>query len=955
MDERSTAGTFVGGVRVSQRLLTPGDLLRFADQEFVFEGDPVAPRGVAPTVIEGVSPTIVDVGAPPMAPAAWQLQPPRQVSPAAMAPRLGVVPWQPPAAPPRRRKHSGAGIVAAIMGVIALLVIAVTGAGIAGFHFLGPGFGSILPSRSVGSRKLAASDQPQTVRIGGQVSVTIPGGSFKGSKTLRVSTVTAPPPSKLGALRQGTVYDISLGDVREFEQPVTLELPYDTSMIAPETADKAVLAGAWVPEQKTWELVPVRLDKARGVAIVQTRHLCAWCLYYLARGYGVHQSANFVVVYDPNAGIPMGRQMQDSRDFAQRLGVYMEEARKRYVAAGFRVPAGKSFAFVETGRLNSERGGITGNLLFSSNYENVDEVRYEAAHEFFHAVQNEYFNVYSMGARGWWMEATASYAADWVWGENAQTRASFQPTYTVLPLSTMNDTHEYATGLFLARLVAAGAPFRGMWDAVHQSRSGMVTATSYGAGALPAVVLNPLERNVYTATGTSLPVHYLDFVGYLHLDAASPLASRDPASLSARRSDMPLNVHRVDTSLSVGAGYTAKVWTVVPAAPRDAPRRISIEATSEVPGSAQVGVFVLPGNTRTPGVRRRGMLSVRGQHLGVQVAQGDAIYVVAINSSPTQGFDVKLRAEDAAVTVAITPERVQQGEAGRAYAFAARVEGVPDHVTSLRYEWDFADGERQQGTVRPQQGITNVNASHRWPQGSRVLSLRVSDADRVELGELGRGTAQVEILPDEAGPPPDSGPIAAVPDASPASGPGTWVLKSTVVTPQKQHQYPNERMTFSCTANSASGSESFDVRACKKGTSTTMSWNSPPAFARPGDSWSLVGSVAFDCADPNSDMFQCNTAALGSSTDSGCGNYYNGAGNSKSILVGKDEDWRKGIHKEDCGKTFPTTQPRTFPDPVKHLYCNSCTQGCKFVINVSATTPGGQCMVKSTYEWNGPL
>ncbi len=111
-----------------------------------------------------------------------------------------------------------------------------------------------------------------TVDAQGVAKVTLPAGTLSARTKLRVSEVTgleAPPDSRLG-----TTVDVTLGEQHHFDEPITLEIPYDPARVSAPTGRAPALAAlSYDPQTKAWDAVPFTVDAAHHRLLVSTNHL----------------------------------------------------------------------------------------------------------------------------------------------------------------------------------------------------------------------------------------------------------------------------------------------------------------------------------------------------------------------------------------------------------------------------------------------------------------------------------------------------------------------------------------------------------------------------------------------------------------------------------------------------------------------------------------------------------
>ena len=144
------------------------------------------------------------------------------------------------------------------------------------------------------------SADPQTVTYA-DLSVTIPGGLLSSSETLKVTQLTDAPPPNFKGLGMGGAYDIQLGELHQFDQPLVVRLHYDPSLLRDDISFERSISVAYFDEdQGVWVEIPATIDQDKQEISVATSHLTKWGWFMWLRGYPVIENERFTIVYDPN-------------------------------------------------------------------------------------------------------------------------------------------------------------------------------------------------------------------------------------------------------------------------------------------------------------------------------------------------------------------------------------------------------------------------------------------------------------------------------------------------------------------------------------------------------------------------------------------------------------------------------------------------------------------------------
>ena len=410
----------------------------------------------------------------------------------------------------------------------------------------------------------------------------------------------------------------------------------------------------------------------------------------------MEESAHFRVFYDKNQWPTVGpnnapKELQDPVKFAKEVGTYLDHAWDEYHKNGYprpheeeckawdsirTVPSSIPYppridVTIDPRAIESETGTLSGKITLKFDYESMDQVRHDAAHEAFHTFQQSLFYTLSSlaqqgyVARHWWMEATADYAGDKVaWG-GLGTMAKPNLDYFKAPLNTTDNVHDYATSRFIDYLVSQkGVDFKVMWDASIANSSDNMVAF--------------LETYLLNTTSNTLHDHYKGFAEYMLFDGSSPLEIHKASSLAgvvARNGkpvggvveeDAPPILAADKTEISyvfnLTGGYTAKLWgfKALNKNPKSPPRELKIEAVGSIPKAPDVeaNVYVLKNNERlkggvvtNPDIFKGTISSIR-KTLSLGVAPDEEVYILAVNAGAS---DQNLTVKVAEVALTINP------------------------------------------------------------------------------------------------------------------------------------------------------------------------------------------------------------------------------------------------------------------------------------------------------------
>jgi antitoxin component YwqK of YwqJK toxin-antitoxin module len=577
--------------------------------------------------------------------------------------------------------------------------------------------------KELASKTLEPSGQEQTVSYKDEVRVVLPGGTLKAKESVSISSIENAPPTNMKHLAELSCFDVSVGKTRVFEKPVTLEFAYDPEKVKGELPpEDGLLAGYWDEDAQVWRVMPVVVDTEKKVARVQTMHLCPWRLYYVAKGYTVRYSDHFKIVYDAKATVTvtvphprkpgeMMPQQQAGDEFAQRVVSYLEHAYEQYSTKGYKMPfwgqiegsiyntGMRIWVFVniedqlvrKASTQTSYRSGFSGAIYMADNFDSMDSVRYETAHELFHCVQNEYMNIASLGRRMWWAEATADYAAvriAWnlpgtLMGEDIGFKYIEESLTHVGQPGTPHQLHEYKTSHLVDWMVRNGADFKAMWEATMDC-------------PVPLTVLVPLDAYLTKATHKGLASHYTDFAAWLLFDPSGPIAGGDN-ELFDNGTNQKNEMRLPDKSLppwkaELKTDLTAKLWGIRPQVSKETMTRMLRVELAEASGAGlKVQVFLLKSGKRAA-QKPLASLFDKGDSASVTVGDGDVLYVLAVNTSQINEHKATVKVSDDTVALTVSPAKLEGDDPTKVYKFTAKAENMSSAVKKVEVEWDMGDG-----------------------------------------------------------------------------------------------------------------------------------------------------------------------------------------------------------------------------------------------------------------------
>ncbi|MHB1317685.1 MAG: hypothetical protein ACYCYF_03600 [Anaerolineae bacterium] len=463
----------------------------------------------------------------------------------------------------------------------------------------------------------------------GQLTLEVPDGAASAGAQMAIRTLPDAEPHAFSGLAPLAAYDVSVGEQRSFEQPLTLRFGYDPDLLREGIDPAAQLSVAYLDEgTQRWVDAETAVDAAAQQVVVTTDHLTLWSLFGLDEDI-VHSShPNFDIYFSQDLDAPAlseNRSGDAIFDFAVLVRSALVRAREGYAGtggSGLKVPE-KSKVYIDNWGADktAEWGWFSKNIEIPVTYSTLGELQHDAAHELFHAVQNEYVNVGSMVSNRWWMEATADYAAATL-GTGNGLSGSLPLKFLTQPLNADDDVHMYQVAQFIRYLVdERGVDFTSLFKASLGSDEG---------------VLQGINAHLNTR-GDSLAEAYAEFANEfvfgtaVRRDAVKTDLAADLAAVTGEYTGAGVRVSgMVDVPgpcASSLAAYSVKTGT-------DGPFGVSLAALEATSG---VTVRYAVGGPRGAGDAMWAGMLAQGQPALVEVEDGQTIYFLVTNAAESSG------------------------------------------------------------------------------------------------------------------------------------------------------------------------------------------------------------------------------------------------------------------------------------------------------------------------------
>ena len=335
-------------------------------------------------------------------------------------------------------------------------------------------------------------------------------------------------------------------------------------------------------------------------------------------------------------------------------------------------------------------------MLFPEKFDDLETAKFDAAHELFHVVQAQTYNMtYNVVTNRWFFEATADYAAGRIAQSSDRMGASIDVRYLETSITAEDDVHEYSTSRFFDYLVTiAGMDFKEMWDAVATSRTG--------------TKLGPLDDYLKSrfGAGNGLDYQYRQFARFFVFDASSPMPGPQlkGENLAKRAGDPACAITfaasqtEATCQLVLPPYFTSKLWGIVPEMPSGETKRMF--QVERIEGNSLASVYLLKANERSSKPEQDYAGGFDSGPVLVNAGAGDGLYIQAYNTS-SKAETVRFKISDAGsicndpsrtvrpgqVTLVVDPKEVV-GPPGK-YTFTATATGIPKTVKMLRWNWSL--------------------------------------------------------------------------------------------------------------------------------------------------------------------------------------------------------------------------------------------------------------------------
>ena len=544
------------------------------------------------------------------------------------------------------------------------------------------------PISEVGEGQIAAPDgQRQTTPVvpgGGETRVTldngiavaVPDGLVAEETALNVHHRTpATMPDNSAGFAPIAAVDVELGELDQLSAPVRIEFPLPAELASAGALEDSLACRYYVPELADWGRVPCAFDAERKVAIVTTDHLSTFGFFKIVSGYAFtkfeHNDCKFRAILD-----------QDIPDWSGRLDAVqaaLGKACDTYAKLGFTMPDYR----VDVVLLNDPAGQDS---KYSPEYlygfiqlpvrplkvQSLAQLKHDAAHELFHAVQNSELHVARMEYRHWFLEATAEYAAGYLVYPGSGATSLLENDWPYLTLWAPEDSHAYGSAHFINHLLTrSGKNLMELWKAVVRegpqlkgfeiaSHAGTrVQSTQGKRESLELIgrilVAEPLDAFLTRHTpasgfGNSLIDHRRDYIAAALASGKIAARSQLDPGVAARLTTIidehqlvhqfyPYDSHlamgtRVE-AVSVPGDYAAAVWRIDASGTfSQQARELLLDYPKEIPEGVELSLYAFKEGERADKVAPLALVTHDRPAQPVLLPAGHDLFVIAVNSLP---------------------------------------------------------------------------------------------------------------------------------------------------------------------------------------------------------------------------------------------------------------------------------------------------------------------------------
>jgi hypothetical protein len=490
-----------------------------------------------------------------------------------------------------------------------------------------PAVTSSKPVESSGSASAIINKpgEKHSVTLNDEVTVIIPANTLPEGAKIEINGIRQPKVHEFDGFVPINQYEITSSSGGELGGEVEIEFAYDPSVLDEELEISHQLAVAYYDEEYgAWQEVDFTVNENDSTVAVKTSHFSLWSLFGFDSKWVTSTLPGFTIYFNKNVDAPPIGSIASGEpiyEYATIVRTGLFDASKAYREMGFKMPE-HTKVYIDKWNADKEAewGWFSKNIEIPLTYIYEQELHKTAAHELFHAVQNQYATFATMAANRWFMEATADYAAAHV-ATSYGLSDKLPYSYLQTGLASSSTFHMYQSAHFIKFLVDNGSNFKELFVSVME-----------GSGS----ALENLNKYLIS-NGSSLPAMYENFAYDVIFTNRINTPAPDPDvynGIASPRSDFNLVEARKSELVKVGGGYTATLYGLFLKGNPNLTYDISISAIE--PTSGVKVLYVLADGPGKFDVTEGGALSHIPEEITVS---GDSyIYFLVTNIAPSDGY-----------------------------------------------------------------------------------------------------------------------------------------------------------------------------------------------------------------------------------------------------------------------------------------------------------------------------
>lgn len=511
-----------------------------------------------------------------------------------------------------------------------------------------------------------------------RLKLTVEADTFTQADAIVISSINGVGPGFSEAFQPVAIYDISTAGDSQPGKPVRLAL---------SSGERPTRVAWWSEELQGWLSIPAEYDPETGVTCVTIPHFTLFGWFSEAAGYERKKLGHVEVIWDA-AALDVPKKVTDvnqlqgkilyssSGDFAKYLqkgetpksyeglpeivrdvAVYVNFALRQYRDAGFKVPSSPITVIIETTLTSENARDKALGVIHIGEYNNTtSQLKLAAAHELFHAVQNQYlWSLGGMSYLGWWCESTAEYASSIVWGPARPARRPAFKYFSEALTSTAHE-HEYESAHFIDFIIGPGKTEERL---IRLRKLWVGTLAQHGITDMTDITF-PMTMYLKSVRRGGVNEIFRDHVADLFFSETSPIIGLDegadpklvPAEMveswallkSAEKRHPPLE-------MDLKGNRRAKVWGVKALPAGDgSDREIELKVDGPLSGYVQATVHVLPQDQRSAkAILPTAVMTDASRAARITLGPKDAAYVVVTNTGRSGQVAMTLNVKDLTV------------------------------------------------------------------------------------------------------------------------------------------------------------------------------------------------------------------------------------------------------------------------------------------------------------------